>query len=54
MAEEKEKKNEYSTFAWAIGILTCVTSSCAAIIAAIALVILISQHWTQTNTITQT
>lgn len=38
------------TFSTILSILTCGTSLCAAIIAAFALVILISQHWGNTTT----
>ena len=40
-----EKKNEISTFQWALWGITCMMTTCGAIAAAVAVVILISQHW---------
>lgn len=39
------EKKEDNFWKWAIWIIICIMSSCAALAAAIAVVILISQHW---------
>ena len=51
MAEEKDE-NLYSTFQWVLKILTCTASCGALLLIAIALIILISEHWTKQSTIT--
>lgn len=47
-----EKKNEISTFQWALWGVTCMVSTCGAVAAAVAVVILISQHWGGVQTTT--
>jgi len=46
-----DKKNEISTFQWALWGITCMMTTCGAVAAAVAVVILISQHW-NTPTVT--